>query len=90
MRAVRAYSFIWLAGRALALSSLVLITVPVLAGYGAEIARAATGGHSSYSTVDLLTLAIIGPLVQGAGLVMWIRSLHRGRTQRRTDALATP
>jgi hypothetical protein len=90
MRAVRAYSFIWLAGRALALWSLVLITLPVLAGYGAELARAVTGGHSSYSAVDLLALAILVIGIQVAGLAVWIRSLHRGRTQRRTDALATP
>jgi hypothetical protein len=90
MRAVRAYSFVWLIGRALALSSLVLVTLPVLAGYGTELARAATGGHSSYSTFDVLTLAIFGLVIQGGGLVVWIRSLHRGRMQRRTDALATP
>jgi putative peptide zinc metalloprotease protein len=88
MRAVRTYSVIWLVGRAVALASLIGVTLPVLAGYGAEAARALSGGHSSYDTVDLLTLAVLGVGVQGAGLVVWIRSLHRGRTQRRSDALA--
>lgn len=90
MRAVRAYSVVWLAGRVLAFASLVLITLPVLAGYGAELAQAATGGQSSYGAVDLVTLAILGIGVQVGGLFVWIRSLHRGRTQRRTNAVATP
>jgi hypothetical protein len=88
MRAVRAYSVVWLVGRAVALASLVLVTLPVLVGYGAEVVRSVSGGRSSYDAVDLLTLAVLGLGVQGAGLVVWIRSLHRGRTQRRTDALA--
>ncbi|MDX6718870.1 MAG: putative peptide zinc metalloprotease protein [Solirubrobacteraceae bacterium] len=88
MRAVRAYSVVWVVGRVVALASLVLVTLPVLTGYGAEVFRAVSGGHSSYDTADLLTLAVLGLTVQGAGLVVWIRSLHRGRTQRRTDALA--
>jgi hypothetical protein len=88
MRAVRAYSVVWLAGRALAFASLFFITVPVLAGYGSEVVRAASGGQSSYGIVDFLTLAILGLGVEGTGLFMWIRSLRRGRTQRRTNALA--
>ncbi|MDX6719170.1 MAG: putative peptide zinc metalloprotease protein [Solirubrobacteraceae bacterium] len=88
MRAVRAYGVIWLVGRIVALASLIGVSLPVLAGYGAEVVRAVSGGNSSYDTVDLLTLAVLGIGVQGAGLVVWIRSLHRGRTQRRTDALA--
>jgi hypothetical protein len=90
MRAVHAYSFVWLGGRALAFAALIFITVPILAGYAGEIADAATGVPSSYGTVDLVTLAILGIGIQGAGLFVWIRSLLRGRTQRRTDALATP
>jgi putative peptide zinc metalloprotease protein len=90
MRAVRAYSVVWLLGRVLAVGSLVFITLPVLGGYGAEIARALTGNDSTYGTFDLLTLAILGIGVQGVGLFVWIRSLLRGRTQRRTDAVATP
>jgi hypothetical protein len=88
MRAVRAYSVVWLVGRVAALASLMLVTLPVLAGYGAEVLRAVSGSRSSYDTVDLLTIAVLGLGVQGAGLVVWIRSLLRGRTQRRSDALA--
>jgi putative peptide zinc metalloprotease protein len=89
MRSVRAYAAVWLVGRALAFASLLLVTLPVLAGYGAELARAAAG-QSTYDTVDLVAVAIVGLGVQGAGLVVWIRSLYRGRTRRRTHALAKP
>ncbi|MGH2941232.1 MAG: hypothetical protein ACRDLN_00435 [Solirubrobacteraceae bacterium] len=88
MRAVRGYAVVWVVGRALAIASLILITIPVLVGYGGELARSATGDDSSYGTVDLLTVAILALVVEGAGFMFWIRSLHRGRMQRRADALA--
>lgn len=89
MRAVRAFSGLWLAGRLLALASLLFVTLPVLAGYVAEIIRAAQGSQPSrYSTFDLLTLTLIAFGVQGGGLFLWIRSLHRRQTQRRANALA--
>jgi hypothetical protein len=84
MRAVRAYSVVWLSGRMLALASLILVVLPVLRGYGAQLARTATGGHSSYDTVDLLTLAVVAFGLQGAGLILWIRSLYQARAQRST------
>jgi putative peptide zinc metalloprotease protein len=88
MRAVRGYAVVWLAGRALAFSSLFLVSGPVLWAYGVQLARAATGGQSSYGTVDLLTLGILGLSTPVAGLVMWIRSLYLGHTQRSTNAMA--
>jgi hypothetical protein len=88
MRAVRGYAVVWLVGRTLAIASLILITIPVLAAYGGELARSATGGDSSYGTVDLVTVATLALVVEGAGFIFWIRSLHRGRLQRRADALA--
>lgn len=90
MRAVHAYSLVWLGGHVLALASLLLVTLPVLVGYGSEIVDKATGGPSNYGAVDLAVLAVLGVGVQAAGLVAWIRSLLRRRTQRRTDAVATP
>jgi putative peptide zinc metalloprotease protein len=88
MRAVRGYAVVWLGGRLLAFSSLFLVTGPVLWAYGVQLARAATGGHSTYGTVDLLTLGLLGLSTPIAGLSIWIRSLYQGRMQRRTDALA--
>lgn len=89
MRAVRAFSGVWLAGRALALASLIFVTLPVLVGYVSALVAAAEGNQpGSYNTIDLLTLAFIAFGVQGVGLFVWIRSLHRRRTQRRANALA--
>jgi hypothetical protein len=89
MRAVRAYAFVWLGGRALAFASLIFISLPLLVQYAVLIVHGLEGRDSGYGTVDLVTLAVVGLAVQGTGLILWIRSLHRGRTQRRTDALAT-
>jgi putative peptide zinc metalloprotease protein len=89
MRAVRAYAVVWLAGRALAVATLVFISVPLLAQYAVEILRGVEGHDTEYGTVDLVVIAVVGIAVQGAGLVLWIRSLYRGHIQRRTDALAT-
>jgi len=88
MRAIRGYVVVWLAGRVLAFSSLFLVTGPVLWGYGVQLARAAAGGQSGYSTVDLLTLTILGLSTPIAGLFVWIRGLYLGRMQRRINALA--
>jgi putative peptide zinc metalloprotease protein len=87
MRAIRWYAVVWLGGRALAFGCLFGVTLPLLAGYGIELARAATG-HSRYGTFDLLTLVAFGLILQGAGLWIWINSFRRRRTQGRNDALA--
>jgi hypothetical protein len=88
MQVVRAYSLIWLTGRAVALGSLVFVTLPVLGRYGAQVARVMAGAHSRYGVVDVLTVAVLGIGLQGAGLWMWIRGFYRARTQRRSDGLA--
>lgn len=88
MRAIRAYSVVWLGGRVLALGSLALITLPVLAGYGVELGRAATGANSGYGTADILIAAGLGVAIQGGGLLAWITSLIRRRT--RTHASVRP
>lgn len=89
MRTIRAYSVIWLVGRLLALASLIFIALPVLGGYGGEIARTVTGGHPSYSTLDLLTVAVLAFGLEGGGLVVWIAGLYRARKQRKQNDVAT-
>jgi putative peptide zinc metalloprotease protein len=88
LRAVRAFAVVWLVGRGLAFASLILITLPVLYGYATEIVLGLTGGRSSFDAFDLVLLAAVGLGTQGAGVIVWIRSLHQGRIQRRVDALA--
>jgi hypothetical protein len=83
-RAIRAYSIIWLAGRVLALSSLVFITLPVLAGYVAGVVRLLSGARTSYGLADVVVLTTIGIGVPAAGLYLWTRSLYLGAKRRRT------
>jgi hypothetical protein len=81
MRAIHAYLAIWLAGRLLALASLVLITVPILEGYVSQVTSTATGAHAHNNTITILTVAGIGLAFQGGGLLTWIISLYRKRSR---------
>jgi hypothetical protein len=79
MRAIHAYLVLWLAGRLLALASLALITIPVLAGYITQITSTTAGAHAHHNTIDILTIAGIGLAIQGGGVLTWIISLYRKR-----------
>jgi hypothetical protein len=81
LRAIRAYTVVWIAGRLLALASLVFVMAPVLAGYGAEILRTVTGGHPRYDTADILAIVVTVFGVQGAGFVLWIRGLYQSKAK---------
>ena len=65
-------------GGLLALASLVLITLPVLAEYGRIVARGVLGAGGPESA-GTLTWVLFAAGVQGAGLVMWARGLTRVR-----------
>jgi putative peptide zinc metalloprotease protein len=84
LRAVRSYSIVWLAGRALAVWSLLFVTLPVLAGYATGLVRVLAGTRTNYSAADVAVLATLGLGVPLAGLFLWIRSLYRGAMQRST------
>jgi putative peptide zinc metalloprotease protein len=88
MRVVRLYAVIWLLGRALAFGSLFLITLPVMWRYGTLIAPMLVGRHSRYGLLDVFTLATVTIGVEGAGLVLWVRTLVRARIGRSSGALA--
>ena len=81
-RAVRAYSFVWLFGRLVALSLLLFIQLPLFLSYLRLLAtRISTGSGESGSMGWLPMLVFL--LFFGAGVFMWIRSLVRGdRTDR--------
>jgi hypothetical protein len=81
MRGIHAYLAIWLGGRLLALASLALVTLPVLAGYVTQVTNTATGANPHNNTIDILTIAAIGLAFQGGGLLTWIISLYRKRSK---------
>jgi putative peptide zinc metalloprotease protein len=88
MRVVRWYSLIWLAGRAAALLSLFLVTLPVMWRYGVAIGPLLIGGRSHYSVLDALAFGVVTIGINGAGLVMWTRSLLRRIFERNSNAMA--
>jgi putative peptide zinc metalloprotease protein len=81
LRAIRAYTGVWFAGRLLAFASLIFVMLPVLAGYGTEIVRTVTGGRPSYGAADLLTIAVLVVGIQVAGFVLWIHALYQSKAK---------
>ncbi|GAA3452362.1 hypothetical protein [Dactylosporangium matsuzakiense] len=89
MRAIRAYSLIWIAGRFISVGVFFFAGLPVLWGYLYQAILYVTGGDSRFNSIDFATVAILGLGVNGWGVALWIRSLYRGRRdRRRRDTLA--
>lgn len=81
-RVVYAYAWIWLLGRAVALSALIFVTIPVMLRYGAiawkGVAAGSAGGYYAFFDSLFTFFFIILPLLLGLG--WWIGSLiKRGR-----------
>ena len=80
MAVVRWFAFIWLGGRGLAFASLFLITLPVLGGYAAMLARGLGGdGQAIRPLLDGPPLLILAAGLQSFGLLAWLRSLVLNR-----------
>lgn len=80
MRVIRAYSLVWLLGRALAFSVLFLVTIPVTIRYIFGLHATFSRGFSNnrYEFVDsaVFVFLSLGPMF--LGMWLWIRSLVRG------------
>lgn len=80
-RAVRAYAWVWLAGRGVLFGVLFLVQLPLLLVYApaiwAQLADAAAGGPRS--TFDSVALAALSLTVTATGIVMWWRELRSAR-----------
>jgi hypothetical protein len=80
MRVVRAFAFVWVAGRLLAFVTLFAITVPVLLGYGEMLARGLTGDAQALRPLlEGPGLPIIAIVLQLTGITLWLRGLFRAR-----------
>jgi putative peptide zinc metalloprotease protein len=77
MRVVRWFALVWLAGRGLAFASLLLLTLPVLAGYGELLVRGVAGDRAPLVSGPLLPLIAVA--VQAIGIVWWMKSSLRLR-----------
>ena len=80
-RVIRAYAVVWVVGRLLALASLFLITLPVLAGYCRIVAASLRAAAPAAASAGDLTWIVFGLGLQGAGLVLWARGLARARKE---------
>lgn len=83
-RVIRAYAFIWLAGRLFSFFVLFSVTIPVGMRYVKNISEALNAGysnnHNNFFDALLLSAYFLAPLT--AGFSMWITSLlRRERTQ---------
>jgi hypothetical protein len=77
-RVIRAYSIVWLVGRALAFATLILITLPILWGYGRELAQLFFGGSGNlYALADATVWAALTLAAPVGGLFLWLRQLYR-------------
>ncbi|MEV6811614.1 hypothetical protein [Micromonospora sp. NPDC051296] len=83
MRIVRWYSVAWLGGRLIALLMLVFVGIPLLWGFLYQFILFATGQDSMMGSIDFVTVAVIGVLLDGGGLLLWGRSLYQSTRERR-------
>ncbi|MEA2564111.1 MAG: putative peptide zinc metalloprotease protein [Acidobacteriota bacterium] len=82
MRVVRAYSLLWLLGRAVAFVSLFLITLPVMSRYLSNVVSALQRGYAVdlYGFVDSLLVTVLNLTPLLLGLSLWLVSLMKRRT----------
>ena len=81
MRVVRWYSLIWLLGRVVAISVLVLVQMPLAWNYLELLGRAIVGHDGGPGSGQGAVGAILFLLFFGAGLGLWMRSLRKKRTR---------
>ncbi|MBV8866329.1 MAG: hypothetical protein JO210_13130, partial [Acidobacteriaceae bacterium] len=74
-RIIRAYAFIWIAGRIWALAVLFWATIPVSLSYMKDLDRVIKAGYATNPAnfIDAMVLATIVLVPTIAGLVLWLR-----------------
>lgn len=81
MRVIRAYSLLWLFGRAVAFASLFLVTLPVMGRYLANGFSALQRGYAAdpYGFVDSMVVTVVNLTPLLVGLSLWLTSLMKRR-----------
>jgi putative peptide zinc metalloprotease protein len=81
MRVIRWYSCIWITGRLVAVGSLIFISIPLMYSYFIAIFHAISLGYRANiaAFIDTLVIGSLFCVHQGAGLYLWLRSLHTER-----------
>ncbi|WP_406207824.1 hypothetical protein OH807_35575 [Kitasatospora sp. NBC_01560] len=88
MRIVRGFAVFWLTGRLMFLALLFTVALPLLWKYLEQVGLWVVGGGSRFSSFDFATVVILAFLVDGGGVVLWLRSLYRGARARRARLAA--
>ena len=88
MRAIKAFSGLWLLGRLYFIFVFVFLAIPILAGYLGQLGLFIIGSESRFSGIDAASIMAIGLISNGAGLFLWYRQIkRRRRTRARRDRL---
>ena len=76
MRVIRAYGWVWIAGRVWAVTTFLWVTVPLCVGYTRNVAAALKTGYAAdpANFLDAVALAAYFLLPTALGLVLWSRS----------------
>ena len=82
MRVVRWFAPVWIVGRFFAVGFFLLVGIPVLWGYCYQVLLLVTGGHTRFTSIDFATIAVLGLMLDGGGLYLWLRSMYRRGRQR--------
>lgn len=83
MRVIRWYSVLWFFGRLVSCVIYAVLVLPVLWGYTYQFILLVTGNRTRFTSWDFATVGILVILINGGGLVMWLRGLYRGGRERR-------
>jgi putative peptide zinc metalloprotease protein len=78
-RVIRGYSFIWVAGRIMAVSTLFLVTIPLGIRYFRNLAAAFHSGYAANPSnfLDALVVALLFVIPLSLGFVLWIGGMVR-------------
>ena len=82
MRTIRWYALVWLGGRIVALSVLLLVSLPLMYTYLLTVSSTLQAGFAAnpYAFIDSLVLGSLFLVMQGTGFWLWFRSLYlRGK-----------
>lgn len=79
---IRAYAGFYLGGRVFWLGVLVFWYIPLLWGYLRQFVLLFMGRPHQFGVIDFLTVAILAFLIDGGGIVLWVRSIWGRLTHR--------
>ncbi|WP_163786135.1 site-2 protease family protein [Myxococcus vastator] len=84
---IRAYAGFWVVGRAVAFIVLFGIQLPVVFAYVRSVVGVLSSpGDHFHMLVDALMLSTLAVFTLGTGMFLWLRSLMRGRSARKSAA----